>query len=74
MNLHYRITDTYCTGLTLPQETTKSIRNPRNTNWSKFRSELEDKLSYYNGFRVESKDDLEMMMVFLNTSIREFFV
>ncbi len=40
-NILYRI-DT-------PREALKSIRNPRNTDWSKFRSELEDKLNYYKG-------------------------
>ncbi len=54
-----------------PQEIPKLIRNPRNTDWSKFRNELEDKLNYYNGFRVESRDDLKVMAVMLYYSIRD---
>ncbi len=38
------------------RDTLKSIRNPRNTDWSKFRCELGDKLSNYNGFRAMGKD------------------
>ncbi len=56
-----------------PQVTPKSIQNYRNTDWCKFRSELRDKLNYYNGFRVESKDDLEMVVAMLDTSIRDSF-
>ncbi len=41
-----------------PQETPKTIQNPRNTDWNKFRNETGvGGLTYYNGFRVESKDD-----------------
>ncbi len=50
-------------------KTPKTIRNPRNTDWSKFKNELGNKLNYDNGFRVESKDDLEMVTAMLNTSI-----
>ncbi len=55
------------------RETPNSICNLRNTDWSKFRSELGDKLNYCNGFRVESKDGLEVMVVMLDTSIRDSF-
>ncbi len=40
-----------------PQETRKMIRNPRNTDWDKLMNEQDDKLNYYNGFRLENKDD-----------------
>ncbi len=51
------------------------IHNSRNTDWSKFRSELEDRLNYwyyYNGFRMESKHNLEVV-VMLDTFIRDPF-
>ncbi len=50
----------------------KSICNPWNTDLSKFRSELEDKLSYYNGFRVETR--MTWMTVMLNTSMRYSYI
>ncbi len=56
-----------------PHKTPKMIRNPRNTDWSKLRNELGDKLNHYNGFRVERKDDLEVVAATLHTSIRDSF-
>ncbi len=56
-----------------PHKTPKTIRNLRNTDWSEFRNELGEKLNYYNGFRVESKDDLEVVAAMLETSIRDTF-
>ncbi len=32
-----------------------------------------DKLNYYNGFKVESKDDLEMVAAMLDNSVRDSF-
>ncbi len=55
------------------RDSLKSIRNPRNADWSKFRCELGDKLSNYNGFRAMGKDDLEVMAVMLDTSTRDAF-
>ncbi len=54
-----------------PRETPKTIRNSRNKDWNKFRNELGDKLNYYNMFRVESRDDLELVAAMLDTSIRD---
>ncbi len=51
----------------------KTIRNPRNTDWIKFRNELGDKLNYYTGFRVESRDDLEVVAAMPDISIRDSF-
>ncbi len=55
-------------------DTPKSIRNPKKKDWGKFRGELGDKLRYYNGVRVEDKDDLEVMAVMLDTSIGDSFI
>ncbi len=56
------------------QETLKTIQNPRNADWNKFRNDLGEKLNYYyNEFRVGSKDDLEVMAAMLDTSIRDSF-
>ncbi len=56
-----------------PHKTPKTIRTPgiqtrvnSGTNWG-------DKLNYYNVFRVESKDDLEVMAAMLDTTIRDSF-
>ncbi len=56
-----------------PSETPKLIQNPRNTNWSKLKSEMEGKLNYYTKFKVEGKDDPEMVAAMLDTSIRDSF-
>ncbi len=37
-------------------------------------SELKGKLNYYNGFTVESKDDLEMVAAMLHTFIKDSFI
>ncbi len=57
------------------QETLKTIRNPRNADYNKFKNELVDQLNYYyyNVFRVEGKDDVEVAAAMLDTSIRDSF-
>ncbi len=54
-----------------PQETAKLINNLKAQ--IKFRSELWDKLIYYNGFWMESKDNMEVMAAMLDTSMKDFF-
>ncbi len=62
MSRHYQIIDISCTGLALP----KHYRRNTEPNWSKFRTELGGKLSYHQ-FRIESKEDLEIVAAILDT-------
>ncbi len=56
-----RITDTHCTGLIF-------LKKLRNDDCTKFKNELGDTLNY-NGFRIESKDELKTVATMVDTSL-----
>ncbi len=53
-----------------PQVLQKEHRNTKKTNWSKFRSELRDKLTYH-WLRIEGKKDLETVAAMRDISLRD---
>ncbi len=61
---------TFYSGLALHKYHRKKHKNHWNTNWSKFRSELKDKLNYH-WFRIESKECLGTVAVMLDTSPKD---
>ncbi len=68
MSRHYRMIDTFYTGLAFPKNCRENTETLGTQNWNKFRNKLGGKLNYHC-FRIEDKEDLGKVAALLDTFI-----